>query len=450
MSHPSLRRSSPVRRADPAVIVVGILALAFALFAAPAGRAGTPPADVAAAAARIEGSSVGVSARAPGRPTNRGAGFSLRAGGVLATAAHVVAGATDVDVRLPDGREERAAVIGIDTLSDVALLRIATDLPPAAPAPAGSTRRGDPVVAIGDPLGFAGTLTVGHVSTLARPFDETSPYDLLQHDAALNPGSSGGPLVDGAGRVVGMNVAIADGARRHVGIGLALPIAVVERIADRLLAEGDLARPRLGARVRPAEALRPAIPGLPAGVVVEAVDPGSPAAVAGIDPGDLLVAADEFPLAGPRDLARTLEPKRAGDELRLTIGDAGRERTLVLRLTATEPRPPVPTEPGPLALGLGLEPGASRRIASITPDTPAETAGLATGDEVLAVGDRRIGGDGAAASIRRAEAAPAPGGVALLVRRGDRTRWVVLGRGGRLDGEAPFGSNAEARSSHQF
>jgi S1-C subfamily serine protease len=432
------------------VLLLGTIALLALLFGARPAPAAGSPVDFAAAAQRVDPSCVGILGRGSGRSGDRGAGFVLRPGGVVATAAHVVAGLGEVAVRLPDGGEVAARVIGVDELSDVALLRIPADPPPVIAAPAGALRRGEPVAAIGDPLGFAGTLTVGHVSSPARPFDETSPYDLVQHDAALNPGSSGGPLIDAEGRVVAMNVAIADGARRHVGIGLALPIAVVERIADRLLADGGLARPRLGLRLRAAATLRSAIPSLAAGIVVEAVEPASPAAAAGLEPGDLLVAAAGRPLERPRDLARALETLRPGDDIRLTTRAGEGERTVTVRLAAAARPQPATETAEAVALGLALEPGASRRIAAVAPDTPAGSAGLAVGDELLAVAGRRVDGEGGASLLREAEAAPAPGGVALLVRRGDTTRLVVLGPRGRLDADAPFGSNAEALSSHLF
>ena len=437
-------RRSP-RRIDTTILLCGVFAAG--IFLGVSVPAEPVRVDFARATARVDPSCVGIVTRESGTARDRGAGFVLRAGGVVVTAAHVVAGAGPIGVRLANGEEKPARLVGVDGLADVALLRIDADPPPIAAAPAGAVGRGEAVAAIGDPLGYAGTLTVGHLSTPARSYDEASPYDLIQHDAALNPGSSGGPLIDREGRVIGMNVAIADGARRNVGIGLALPISVVERVADRLESEGPATRVRLGARLRGSEALRGAMPGLPTGVVVEAVDPGSAAAKAGLAAGDLVVAADEARLAGPRDLARVLEAKRVGDPLRLKVanGDGEREVSVRLGLAPREERAAAVVE----ATDLGLE-LTEGRIATLRAEGPAENAGLAVGDEILAIGERRVAGETGASLLRAAEATAGPGGVALLVRRDDKTRWVVLGPRGRLDGEAGFGSNAEALTSHLF
>jgi S1-C subfamily serine protease len=333
-------------------------------------------------------------------------------------------------------------------------LRIDGAAPACETAPAASLRRGDPVVAIGDPLAFAATLTTGHVSSPARPWGETSPHDVVQHDAALNPGSSGGPLVDRMGRVVAMNVAIADGARRHVGIGFALPIETVEAVAERLLRDGEIARPRLGLRLRSTEALRPAIPSVGLGLIVEAVEAGSPAARAGLVPGDVVTAIDGRPVEAPRDLARALETRHPGDDLALDLRTDTTPRRVILGLDAA-PRSggssmrPEPTAEG-LAPGFALGGDAPARIASIDPDGPAAGAGLAIGDELLSIGGRRPEGTSGPDLLARAAAEAGGAGLALLVRRGAETRWVVLGPHGRLDAEAPFGSNAEAPTSHTF
>ncbi len=444
---PAVSLASPAsHRRRPTVVVLAALGLAALLLTGP-GRVDTTaeptaPDDFARAAERIDRSGVGLVVEDGAGRREWGAGFAWRRGGLVVTAAHVVRAARRVAARLPDGREVAAEIVGADDLSDVALLRLPVDLPPVAIGT--PPRRGAAVGALGDPLGFAATLTVGHVSTPARPWAETIPWDVIQHDAALNPGSSGGPLIDRTGRVVGMNVAIADGSRRNVGIGLAVPIDLVDRIADRLAREPTPTRPRLGVRLRDTAALRGAIPALTGpGAMVEAVEPGAPAAVAGLAAGQIVVAADGRPVHGVRDLARALEPKRPGDPMRLVVMVGDDVRPLDFTLDAAPPRP-VPPAPDPAApLGLDLDADASPRVRTIAAGSLAADAGLAVGDEILSVGLGRADPD------RLAEASGAArDGVALLVRRGDHTRWVVLGPHGRLDGDAPFGSNAEAATSH--
>ncbi len=445
MNSADIHSRRPVWRIDTTILLLGAFATGLLLGGTAPAEPVTP--DFVRAAARVDPSCVGIVSRESGTARDRGAGFVLGAGGVVVTAAHVVVGAGPIAVRLANGEETPARLVGVDEVADVAVLRIDADPPAITAAPAGAVGRGDPVAAIGDPLGYAATLTVGHLSTAARPYGETSPHDLIQHDAALNPGSSGGPLIDREGRVVGMNLAIADGARRHVGIGLALPIAVVERVAGRMANEGFAPRLRLGLRLRGAEALRGAIPNLPAGVVVEAVEPRSAAARGGLAAGDLLVAADGVRLTGARDLARALEAKRVGDPLRLGVRVGDDEREVILRVGIAAANPEEPAVPETVDLGLDI---AAGRIATVRPEGPAESAGLAVGDEVLAIGMRRLTGEEGSSAVRDAEATAGPGGVALLVRREEKTRWVVLGKRGRLDGDAPFGSNAEALSSHLF
>lgn len=435
--------SPPRRRAGRFAVVVA----ASILGPSAGGEASAGPSsvgDFAAAAARIDRSSVGLVVEDRDGRREWGAGFALRRGGIVVTAAHVVRTARRVGARLPDGRVVAAEVVGADDLSDVAVLRLPLDLPPVAVAPL--PRRGAPVVAVGDPLGFSATLTAGHVSHPARPWGATNPYDMVQHDAALNPGSSGGALADRAGRVVGMNVAIADGSRRNVGIGLAVPIAVVARIADRLAHDGDLQRPALRMRLRDNATLRAAIPALTGpGAMIESVEPDAPAAAAGLAAGQIVVAAEGRPVRDVRDLAVALEPKRPGDRFRIVVMVGDDARAIDFVLGGVTPLPAPASAEADEPLGLDLDAGAPPRIRSVAAGSAAEGAGLATGDEILSIGLGRADADRLDRSLGSGAGAD---GVALLVRRGERTRWVILGRHGRLDGEAPFGSNAEATGSH--
>jgi S1-C subfamily serine protease len=247
------------------------------------------------------------------------------------TSAHVVAG-TDgaVDASLVDGRELRAEVVGADPLSDLAVLRSVgeAELTAAELGDAESLRVGQLVVAIGNPNGFAGSVTAGVVSALGRALPVRSRAagriveNVIQTDAALNPGNSGGALADGRGRVIGINTAVAG-----VGLGLAIPInATTRRIVGALMTEGRFRRAYLGI----AGGSRPLPPKLAREIgrrncveVVEVVE-GSPAAAAGLRPEDLIVDVDGTPVEGVDDLQRLMGGELIGERVPATAVRDGR------------------------------------------------------------------------------------------------------------------------------
>jgi S1-C subfamily serine protease len=262
-----------------------------------------------------------------GRPRGSGSGVVVTPDGFMLTSAHVVAGSDGrVTATFADGRELRGVVVGSDALSDLAVLRAdGSDLPAAVLGDAERLRVGQLVVAIGNPHGFGGSVTAGVVSALGRSLPTRSGSavriveNVIQTDAALNPGNSGGALADGLGRVVGINTAVAG-----VGLGLAVPVnATTRRIIGALMSEGRFRRAYLGI----ASGTRPLPPrlardlGREAGVEVVEVVEGSPAARAGIRPEDLILSLDETPV------------ETAGDVQRLMVGDLiGRTvRALVVR-----------------------------------------------------------------------------------------------------------------------
>src|SRR4051812_38015291 len=213
-----------------------------------------------------------------------GSGFVLDEKGDILTNAHVVASSLDVRVSFSDHRTVAARVVGKDPDTDLAVLSVnpkEVSLRPLALGDSGAVRVGDPTVAIGNPFGLERTLTTGVVSALQRRITAPSGFaieDVIQTDAALNPGNSGGPLLDATGRVIGVNSQIATGGdgAGSVGIGFAVPAATVKRVLPELERAGRVRRPFLGVRGR--EAI--------GGVLVEEVQPGAPAAVAGIKGGN--------------------------------------------------------------------------------------------------------------------------------------------------------------------
>ena len=213
-----------------------------------------------------------------------GSGFVLDKKGHILTNAHVVASSLDVRVSFSDHRTVAARVVGKDADTDLAVLAVNPEEADLHPLPLGASRAvrvGDPTVAIGNPFGLERTLTTGVVSALQRRITAPSGFaieDVIQTDAAINPGNSGGPLLDAAGRVIGVNSQIATGAGSNgsVGIGFAVPVATVRRVLPQLEREGRVRRPFLGVRGRESRE----------GVLVEAVQAGAPAAAAGIRGGD--------------------------------------------------------------------------------------------------------------------------------------------------------------------
>jgi S1-C subfamily serine protease len=263
-------------------------------------------------------------------PAGAGSGVALTPDGFLLTSAHVVAGPNRAGrATFTDGRELRFEVIGADPLSDLAVLRAdADDLQPATLGDAERLRVGQLVVAIGNPHGFAGSVTAGVVSALGRSLPARTRRtariidNVIQTDAALNPGNSGGALVDSSGGVVGINTAVAG-----IGLGLAVPINTATRsIVGALMSEGRVRRAYLGIAGGP----RPLPPHarshspLATGVeVIEVVD-GSPAERAGVRAEDLIVEVDGTPIGGVDDLQRLMVAELIGRRLTASVVRTGR------------------------------------------------------------------------------------------------------------------------------
>jgi serine protease Do len=256
--------------------------------------------------------------------------------GFLVTSAHVVEGSRSGSASFVDGREMRFAVVGADPLSDIAVLRAdAEDLVRAQLGDASDLKVGQLVVAIGNPHGYAGSVTAGVVSALGRSLPvgrrggpRRMVENVVQTDAALNPGNSGGALVDGSGRVVGINTAVAG-----VGLGLAVPINdATRRIISTLMADGRVRRAWLGVAVGP-RPLPPRVAGrLGRGSAVEVIEvvDGSPADRAGLHPEDLLVELDGVRLEGADDLQRMMTVERIGTAVKATVVREGELRAITL------------------------------------------------------------------------------------------------------------------------
>ncbi|PRF29917.1 peptidase S1 [Burkholderia multivorans] len=250
--------------------------------------------------------------------TGSGSGFIVSPDGAILTSAHVIGDATDATVRLANGREFRATVVAVDPQSDVAVLRIdGARLPYVPIAEATRVRAGEPVMTIGAPDGAGNTVTAGIVSATPRRLPDGSAFPFLQTDIAVNPDNSGGPVFDRAGNVVGIAMQVYTGADRYASLTFAIPIALSAKLRAQLQPPAQAARGSganaLGLDVQDVGAGLAAALGLPraSGALVDGVEAGSPAAVAGVRAGDVIVQFGDRPVAGAaelNDLAATLAP----------------------------------------------------------------------------------------------------------------------------------------------
>ncbi len=375
-----------------------------------------------------------------------GSAFLWGDGSVVVTNAHVVGDADQVRLVDRHGADETARVIARDGVRDVAVISVSPDL--AAGGRTGlalssaTPKLGDQVFALGAPLGLAFTLTEGRVSALARQVDLAVPLKLLQHDAAVNPGSSGGPLVDGEGRLLGMNSQIADGSRMFVGIAYAISAADLETIVTGLIAETLPLFPALGMTARPVDRqVATALRVKAAGLLVDGVSAGGLADRAGLRGGDIIVAVDGVDLTDPGDLAfavaragaegsMSVDVLREGTRVDLTLGLAVTSETGVGLRLRDVPKGKPETVTSYRLSALGVVFGTGGLVTGVSENSPALFAGLAQGDRILTVN----GGEVDLASYA------VTGPVLILVKApGGATRHIHLDPWGATDGLRPVG-----------
>jgi S1-C subfamily serine protease len=270
-----------------------------------------------------------------------GSGVVISPDGFVITSAHVVVGTSGGSASFVDGHEARFQVIGRDPLSDLAVLRLDSDaLHPAELGDASALRVGQLVVAIGNPLGFAGSVTAGVVSALGRALPLSSGRagrlveNVIQTDAALNPGNSGGALADGRGRVIGINTAVAG-----IGLGLAVPIdEATRRIVAALMRDGRVRRAYIGITggARPLPPRAAARIGRALGVEIMEVVGGSPAARSGLRSGDIILEVDAHPIEDVADLQRLMVGEALGGPMRVLVWRDGEARAISLEPTELE------------------------------------------------------------------------------------------------------------------
>jgi len=346
-------------------------------------------------------------------PRGQGSGFIIHESGLVLTNNHVIDGADQIDVRLADGRDFKAKVVGRDPKTDVALLRLenASDLPTVYLGDSDRLEVGDWVVAIGNPFGLAHSVSVGIVSAKER-FIGAGPYDdFIQTDAAINPGNSGGPLFNARGEVIGINTAI---VAQGQGIGFAVPINLVKVLVPQLEETGTVARGWLGVAIQdltPELAKSLKLPARAKGALVADVVPGSPAERAGLQHGDLVVSVDGKEIGDYAQLSRTIALLPPGKSVRLGVLREGKRKDLDVAIAARDDqgrvidakgeRKRADAGAGPLGIAvrevtpevarsMRVQRGTGVLVASVQPDGPAARAGIAEGDLILEVNRRPV------------------------------------------------------------
>jgi len=371
-----------------------------------------------------------------------GSGFIIGADGYILTNAHVVEDARNVIVYLTDKRQFQAKVIGVDPLTDIALLKIgAKDLPVAIIGDSEHLEVGDWVVAIGSPFGFTNSVTQGIVSAKGRALEEAY-VPFIQTDVPVNPGNSGGPLFNLKGEVVGINSVIFSHSGEYIGLSFAIPIDLAMKVKDELLKHGRVRRGRLGVRVQDVDERLAESFGLskPSGALVSSVDPGGPAASAGIEPGDIILKIEGKDLSGPNQVSQAVAGTEPGKSVRFEVWHRNAVEQIEVtlgELTAKQPRQPSKVKPAaPERLGLSLrELTAGDRqklgtqgwllVEDVTGD--AAEAGIQPGDVVLAVNNTRV----STLKAFRSALQKARKSVALLIERDGASVYVPFGLGER-------------------
>lgn len=371
-----------------------------------------------------------------------GSGFVISADGYVLTNTHVVSEAENIYVTLPDKREFKAKLIGSDKRTDVALLKVeASNLPRLTLGDSNKIRVGEWVLAIGSPFGLDSTVTAGIVSAKSRDTGDYLPF--IQTDVAVNPGNSGGPLINMRGEVIGINSQIYSRSGGYMGISFAIPIDEAMRVADQLKASGRVSRGRIAVAIgevtkEVAESLGL---GKPRGVLVRSVEQGGPAEKAGVEAGDIILKYNGREIEKPSDLPRWVGETKPGTRVPMQVWRKGGVRDLNVMVAELEPEKTVAsaedgqsrTTQTPNALGLivsDLTPAYQRELQTRIgvmvelAEGVAARAGIRQGDLILRIGDIDLTSAKQFDEIVRGLDKNRV--VALFVRRGDATQVLAL------------------------
>jgi serine protease Do len=374
-------------------------------------------------------------------PRGVGSGFIISADGFVLTNAHVVDGADEVYVTLTDKREYKAKIIGVDKRTDVAVVKIdGSNLPRLTIGDPSKLRVGEWVIAIGSPFGLDNTVTAGIISAKARDTGDYLP--LIQTDVAVNPGNSGGPLINMRGEVIGINSQIYSRSGGYMGISFAVPIDEAVRVADQLRATGKVTRGRIGVQIGDVTKDVGESLGLPKaqGALVQRVEPGSPAERGGLEAGDIILKFNNTNIEKSTDLPRLVGATKPGTRSTLTVWRKGASREITLTIAELEPEKVAKKEERkakpeqvPNALGLVVSDlsEAQKKELKIdggvlvdTAEGAAARSGLRPGDVIMRINNNDVKDSKQfVAVVTKLD----PKRIAvLLVRRGDASQFVPI------------------------
>ena len=380
----------------------------------------------------------------------RGSGFIIDPSGIIVTNNHVVHNAKSVEVALSDGTRLDATVVGSDPRTDIAVLKVDAGhkLPYIQLGDSADVQPGEWVVAMGNPFGLGGSVTAGIVSALGRDIGD-GPYDqFIQVDAPINPGNSGGPLFTQDGKVIGMNTAIYSPSHGSVGIGFAIPSNMIKTISAQLQKSGHVTRGFLGVEAQQISPTMAKAMNLSdrSGALVAQVQPNTPAAEAGLQPGDVIRSVNGTKIENPRDLAVQVAAVNPGDDAKLDVTRNGDTRTIdvkVRQMPNDETAEAGSTAPSQAQLGLALAPITPEArnqlnlpndargvvVAGVKQGSPADQAGLQQGDVIVGVGSHPVDNPGQAVHDIHAAISGANHAVALRILRNGQPIYVAIAPG---------------------
>ncbi|MBK8895272.1 MAG: DegQ family serine endoprotease [Propionivibrio sp.] len=370
----------------------------------------------------------------------QGSGFILRENGIVLTNAHVVDGADEVVVKLIDKREFKAKVLGVDKASDVAVLKIdAKNLPTLKIGSAANTRVGEWVLAIGSPFGFENSATAGIVSAKSRSLPDENYVPFIQTDVAVNPGNSGGPLFNMAGEVIGINSQIYSRTGGYQGLSFAIPIDVVMKVEEQIVQYGKVQRGRLGISIQELSQSLAESFGIKkaGGALISSVENGSPAAKAGLEPGDVILAINGKEISSSSELPPLVADIRPGEPAKLQVWRKGSSRDIEVKVGAQKDSSVASADDkaaGQGRLGLALRQltpeerqqiGGGNGLLVMNAAGAAARAGIRPGDVVLSVNGEPV------SSVEQLRKLIAKSGkrVALLIQRDEAKLFVPVDLG---------------------